>query len=81
MHDIDPDSSIFAGGPLPPPLTKLQKTRKKSRDRRWLNVAHLRRAMTDQQQTAEERSIRAEIVAWIYRHKGGATLERLDVAP
>ncbi len=37
--------------------------------------------MTDQQQTAEERSIRAEIVAWIYRHKGGATLERLDVAP
>ena len=65
---------------MPPPLTKLQKTRKKSRDLKWLNVAHRRRAMTDQEQTAEERSIRDEIVAWIYRHNGGVTLERLDVA-
>ncbi len=64
MPASDPDSSVFAGGPLPPPLTKAQEARKKVRDEKWNDVAHLRDAMTDEQREVEERRIRFEIAEW-----------------
>lgn len=64
MPASDPDSSVFAGGPLPPPLTKAQEARKQVRDKKWNAVAHLRDAMTDEQREAEERRIRFEIAEW-----------------
>lgn len=64
MPASDPDSSVFAGGPLPPPLTKAQEARKKVRDKKWNAVAHLRDAMSAEEREIEERRIRAEIVEW-----------------
>lgn len=63
MPASDPDSSVFAGGPLPPPLTKAQGERKKLRDKKWNAVAHLRDAMTDEDRQAEQERLAREVEA------------------
>ncbi|AUQ53375.1 hypothetical protein [Phaeobacter inhibens] len=59
----DESNSLFSGGPLPPPLTKAQGERKKLRDEKWNDVAHLRDAMTDEERQAEQERLAREVEA------------------
>lgn len=63
MPASDPDSSVFAGGPLPPPLTKVQKARKQVRDEKWYATRALRDAMTDEERQAEQERLAREVEA------------------
>ncbi|UWR04355.1 hypothetical protein K3740_06650 [Ruegeria conchae] len=56
-----PEKSIFAGGPLPPPMSTAQEKRKLSRDAKWNNVQTLRAHMTDRERAEEQARLESEI--------------------
>lgn len=58
-----PEKSIFAGGPLPPPMTVAQEKRKMARDDKWQNVQPLRARMTDRERAEEQARLELEICA------------------
>ncbi len=60
-----PEKSIFAGGPLPPPMTAAQEKRKMARDDKWQNVQPLRARMSDQELASERARLEMEIQAFL----------------
>lgn len=65
MTALPPDKSIFAGGPLPPPMTAAQQKRKLARDAKWNDAQLLRARMSDQEQAEEQAQLDLEIQAYL----------------
>ncbi|UWQ64135.1 hypothetical protein K3723_07540 [Leisingera caerulea] len=59
----DESTSLFSGGPLPPPLTKAQEARKQVRDAKWNAARALRDAMTEEEWQTEQERLAREVEA------------------